>query len=164
MHLIAALLDVQALFSKHVALFPMAGVTGAGLAFAFFRAPMLHVRPFGVREFESIMNFSSLGTLRCICGAAHGEEATEDRRQFCRSCGCEVIAQDEQLLSRQLSRAEIVERTRTLRSAAIRARYRDLPPSITSISELNRYLTDCGPMKKRQIAAVGDPLGRPQHH
>lgn len=136
MLIIQAAASLQNLLS-HEALLPVAGGAVAGLAFALFRSP---VRPFGIRESESLMNFSSLGTLRCICSASHSKAMESERRQFCRSCGCEVLAADETLLDRHVSEKEARKMTRYLRDAAIRASRLELPASITSVAELQDYL------------------------
>ena len=136
---------LQNFLASHSALMPVVGIGCAGLAVALLRVPKESLRPFGVSESESIMNFSSLGTLRCVCGQQHEEHGAPDRRQFCRSCGCEVVASDPNMLVKELSSKDIKVMTRQLRSAAIRARNMELPPSITSIEELNRYLADAAP-------------------
>lgn len=127
---------LQSLFT-HAATLPLAGGAFAGLAFALFRSP---VRPFGIRESESLMNFSSLGSLRCICGPSHPAGIESDRREVCRSCGCEIVAVDETLLKRHMSREEARKVTRDLRDAAIRASRLELPPSVTSVAALQQYL------------------------
>jgi hypothetical protein len=134
-----SLSQVQEFIANHSNFLPVTGLTCSGLAIALLRAP-LDLRPFGISDSESIMNFSSLGTLRCVCGAEHREDPTAERRQFCRSCGCELIETDRALLHKELTRREIRAITRQLRTAGIRARNLDLPPSITSIEDLNRYL------------------------
>ncbi len=156
MHLIASLFEIRSIVASHSLLFAASALSGCGAAFALVGGPGFRLRPFEVGEQESIMTFSSLGTLRCICGAEGREEAVVERRQFCRACGCEVVSAEAGRLEQSLTRAEIKERTRTLRKAAVRARYRELPPSITSITELNRYLSDCESVsgqKRRMVAA-----------
>ena len=143
---------------------PCAGLACSGIAVALLHSPADAMRPFSVSEAESIMNFSSLGTLRCICGAEHAENTLEDRRQFCRSCGCEVVAIDTTLFEKQLTRQEIKTRTRDLRKAAIRARNLDLPPSITSIEELNRYLAHTKPKEKLPPPSRPTTVEQPQVH
>ena len=140
--------SMQHLFSYGSTL-PVAGGVIAGLAFAFFRSP---VRPFGVRESESLMQFSSLGMLRCICSASDLGSVESDRRQFCRSCGCEVVAVDEGLLNRAVTEREARRLTRELRDAAIRASRVKLPPSITSVAELQRYLSGDLEKSPRRVA------------
>lgn len=136
MLVIQAAVSLQNLFA-HQATLPVVGGTFAGLAFALFRSP---VRPFGIRESESLMNFSSLGSLRCICGTSHPAGRKADRREVCRSCGCEVVAVDEALLDRHVSRREARKITGELRDAAIRASRLELPPSVTSVAALQEYL------------------------
>jgi len=164
MHSPLALLELQSLLFSHTAIIPVAGGAFAGVPFALFRRPLAHFRPFGVRESESIMNFSSLGTLRCICGAEHMENALVDRRQFCRSCGCEVVATNPALLDKQLTKQEIVEMTRSLRHAAIRAAYMELPPSITTVEELHRYLDSSEPKSSRTPPTQSTPVEQPTVH
>ncbi len=164
MDLTASLFEMRIIVASHSALLAVAAVAGSGSAVALLAGPLFRLRPFGVREHESIMNFSSLGTLRCICGAENGKEEVVDRRQFCRACGCEVVAANAKGLDQLLTRAEIKQRTRTLREAAIRARYRELPPSITSITELNRYLADCKPVSGHGRAAFTAPIEQSHHN
>lgn len=147
MLIIQAALSLQTLFA-HQAMLPVAGGAFAGLAFALFRSP---VRPFGIRESESLMNFSSLGTLRCICGPGHPAGIKSDRRQFCRSCGCEVAAVDETLLHREVSKGEARKITRELRDAAIRASHLELPPSVTSVTALQQYLSSDAKQSNRRL-------------
>ncbi len=139
-------LSLQSLFA-HVATLPLVGGAFAGLTFAIFRSP---VRPFGIRESESLMNFSSLGSLRCICGPSRPAGVKPDRREVCRSCGCEVVAVDETLLSRPISREEARKITRDLRNAAIRATRLELPPSVTSIRALQQYLLGATKLRARK--------------
>ncbi len=148
MLMMQAAMSLQHLFS-YGSMLPVAGGAVAGLAFAFFRSP---VRPFGVRESESLMQFSSLGTLRCICHASDLGTVEPDRRQFCRSCGCEVAAVDRGLLDREVSQREARRLTRELRDAAIRASRLELPPSITSVAALQGYLAGDAKKRPRQMA------------
>ena len=163
MHPFLALSQLQSFLENHTVFMPVAGLACSGLAVALLRAP-LDLRPFGVSESESIMNFSSLGTLRCVCGAEHSENAAADRRQFCRSCGCEVVTTDRSLLDKQLTRREIRAMTRQLRTAAMRARNLELPPSITSIEELNRYLAGGEPTSKLPPPSRPTTVEQPQVH
>ncbi len=132
-----ALFSLQNLLSAHSALLPLSGTFCLGVAATLFRAPL---RPFGLRESESLMNFAGSGALHCHCAADHGQETRPDRRQVCRSCGCEVAAVDPLMLEKPLSADEIRRMTRSLRQAAIRASNLQLPPSVSSISQLNTYL------------------------
>ena len=150
-------------FLSHAAMLPLAGGVFAGLTFALFRSP---AHPFNRRDSQSLMNFSSLGSLRCICSSSHSEKAKADRREFCRSCGCEVIAPDKALLDQQLSKGEARKITRELRDAAIRTRDLDLPASIASIAQLNSFLASnekrsLRPKRTKQSAEV---LEQPQVH
>jgi hypothetical protein len=158
-----ALSHLQSFFENHTVFMPVAGLACSGLAVALLRAP-LDLRPFGVTESESIMNFSSLGTLRCVCGSEHTQNAINDRRQFCRACGCEVVHTNRSLLDKQLSRSEIRAMTRQLRTAAIRSRNLELPPSITSITELNQYLAGDEPTSKLPPPSRPTAMEQPQIH
>ena len=60
----------------HQAMLPVVGGAFAGLSLALLRLP---VRLFGLHESESLMNFSSLGMLRCICAESHMEERGQER-------------------------------------------------------------------------------------
>ena len=137
MLMMQAVVVLQKLFS-HQAVLPAAGGVFAGVALALSRSP---ARPFGIRESESLMNFSTLGRLRCICGTNHAPDEVSDRRQFCRSCGFEVVAVGETLLEMEVSKVEVRRKARELRHAAIRASHLELPASITCVEELQRYLS-----------------------
>jgi hypothetical protein len=52
-------------FANHTAFMPVIGLACSGFAVALLQTPGR------ISDAESIMNFSSLGTLRCICGAEH---------------------------------------------------------------------------------------------
>jgi hypothetical protein len=147
MFALTALTDLHSFLESHPAFMPVAGLAGTGVAVALLRTPLIP-RPFGIKEEESIMNFSLLGTLRCVCGMQHSRTGEPDRRLFCRSCGCEIVHADASLLEKPLTRREIRAMTRQLRTAAIRARNLELPPSITSIDELNGYLAHAEPASK----------------
>lgn len=67
-----------------------------------------------------------------------------DRREFCRSCGFEVVEMDELLRDKEISKAEANRLTRKLRHAAIRTSRLQLPASITSVAELQQYLAGDG--------------------
>jgi len=135
-----ALFDLPAILTTRAAL-PVTGGLMAGFAVAFFRGSLgQRLGLFGNRESDSLMNFSSMGTLRCICGTSHPEGVSLDRRQICRSCGCEVVASNTTMLDKQLTHKEIKAMTASLRKAAIRASHLELPPTITTIEELHRYL------------------------
>jgi hypothetical protein len=159
-----ALIHLPAFFSSHSALMPIIGLGCSGFALALLQAPKDAIRQFGITEAESIMNFSSLGTLRCICGTEHGNPVIEDRRQFCRSCGCEVLKVDPAMYEKPLTRKEIKAMTRNLRNAAIRSRNMELPPSITSIDELNAYLATTSPNDKLPPPSRPTTVEQPQVH
>ena len=134
-----AFIDLHSVLSTHGALAPVAGGVMAGFAIALFRGSLGRLFLFG-KEPESLMNFASMGTLRCICGEQHPEGVGSDRRQFCRSCGCEVVAANTSMLDKHLTRKEIKAMTTSLRDAAMRASHLELPPTITTVDELHRYL------------------------
>jgi hypothetical protein len=159
-----ALTHLPLFLANHSAFMPVLGLACSGFAVALLHTPGDAIRPFGVSEAESIMNFSSLGTLRCICGAEHMDNQIEDRRQFCRSCGCEVVKVDTSLFDKPLTRREIQAMTRNLRNAAIRARNMELPPSITSIDELNEYLATAQPNDKMPPPSRPTTIEQPQIH
>jgi len=133
-----ALIELQTLLTARAALLPVTGGVMAGFAVALFRGGLGRVLLSGKEP--SIMRFASVGTLRCICGETHPEGAGADRRQICRSCGLEVVAADTTLLDKHLTTKEIKAMTASLRDAAMRASHLELPPTVTSITELHRYL------------------------
>jgi len=161
MQLHLALPDVYSFVSTHAAVAPIAGAALVGWAIAAYRGSLSKFRLFRSRDAESLMNFSSLGTLRCVCKAKHGDHGA-DRRQFCRSCGCEVVAQDTALLDKQISSKEIKTITRSLQRAAIRASHLELPPSITTIEELHRYLDSSEPKNSRTPPTQPTSVEQPQ--
>jgi len=150
-----ALFDLPALLTTHAALAPVTGGVMTGFAFALFRGSLGRLFLFGNRESDSLMSFSSMGTLRCICGEKHPESVSMDRRQFCRSCGCEVVASNTTMLDKHLSRREIKAMTASLRRAAIRASHLELPPTITTVEELYRYLDGSEPKSSRTSPPTG---------
>jgi hypothetical protein len=68
------------------------------------------------------------------------------------------------LLDKELTVAEIRAMTRQLRTAAIRSRNLELPPSITSISELNQYLAGSEPASKLPPPSRPTAVEQPQIH
>jgi hypothetical protein len=159
-----ALVDMRSFLSTHMAIVPLGIGALVAASLVVFRGSLATFRPFGPSESESVMNFSKNGTLRCICGAEHSSVDFPDRRQFCRSCGCEVVEQDRSLLNKQLSKQEIKVMTRSLRRAAIRASHLELPPSITSIHELHQYLKSDEPKDTRTPPTRPTTLKQPQVH
>jgi len=129
--------DLHTALMSRVALFPAAAGAVCGVACAMWRSGIAWTH----RDSRSLMNFSSHGSLHCICGTQHPQGLLADRRQVCRTCGCEVVAQNPAMLDKQLSPKEIRAMTRSLRLAAIRASHLQLPPSITTVEELHRYLS-----------------------
>jgi hypothetical protein len=118
--------------------------SAVGLAYGVVRESLS-----SVSEDESIMNFSQLGILRCICNEEQPENLLMDRRQFCRSCGGEVVEQNDAMLSKQLSAQEILQMTRNLRKAGVRARNLQVPSTVTDIHELNAWLDSDSPKDPR---------------
>jgi hypothetical protein len=158
-----ALLDLRSAFSAHSTLLPVAGGVMCGFAFAIFRGGIARILP-SSRDSQSLMNFSSRGTLRCVCGVQHPEGMLADRRQFCRSCGCEVVAPNEEMLNKYLSPKEIKAMTKSLRRAAIRASHLELPPSITTVEELHRYLDSPEPKNERTPPTRPTQIQQPTLH
>ncbi len=100
------------------------------------------LRPFGIPEQESIMQFAKLGTLTCLCGTRHSTETDADRRQVCRGCGGLAVACDGDLLDRPSSPEEIRAMVESLRLAGIRARGIEVPETISNLQELHLFLDD----------------------
>jgi hypothetical protein len=146
-----AVLRLFGVSAAHPALIAVTGAAFATLAFTIFRKPLARLRLFDTSESESIMNFSSLGTLRCVCGAAYQEGLAPNRRRFCRICGCEVVKQNREMLEKRLTPREIEQLTLRLRRAAIRSRSLELPPSITDIDELHRFLGSYEDIPSRNV-------------
>lgn len=135
-----------------------------GFAFALYRGTLGRLFAAGDDDSESIMNFSPLGTLKCVCGEKHPAGVAVDRRQFCRSCGCEVVATNTAQLERHLSPREIKAMTQSLRRAAIRASHLELPPTITTIDELHQYLNSPEPKIPRTPPTHSTQVGQAQVH
>jgi len=159
-----ALVDLRALLTARAALIPVTGGVMTGFAFALFRGSLGRLFLFGDKESESVMNFAALGTLRCICGEKHPAGVAVDRRQFCRSCGCEVGAVNTTQLERQLSQKEIKAMTESLRRAAIRASHLELPPTITSIDQLHQYLDSPETKNPKTPPTQPTQVNQPQVH
>ena len=135
-----------------------------GFAFALYRGTLGRLFPSGAKNSDSLMNFAPLGTLKCVCGEKHPEGVAADRRQFCRSCGCEVMAVNSAQLDRHLSPKEIKAMTRSLRLAAIRASHLELPPTINSIDELHQYLSSAQTKVPRTPPSHTTQVGPAQVH
>ena len=69
-------------------------------------------------EEHSLMNFSRLGRLHCICEPTDAAEPRNDRRRSCRACGHEIRTVEPMGLYAPLSLLEIRYVQRTLRQAA----------------------------------------------
>ena len=110
-------------------------------ALSFLRSARL-VRPLGVSETESIMQFARLGRLTCLCSGRHAVETDADRREVCRGCGGQAEATEGDLLERYVSPGEIRAMTLSLKQAGIRARGIEIPGTIRSLEELHRYLDE----------------------
>jgi hypothetical protein len=142
---------------------PAAGLGLMGASITLCRHSIARLLPARTRD-KSLMDFSSLGALHCVCGVQHPETLQADRRQTCRSCGCEIVPADPARLELQISRSEIKAMTRSLRRAALRASHLDLPPQVTTVHELHRYLNG-GAAKTLKVATVeAAPVEQPQLH
>ena len=108
------------------------------------------VRPFGISETESIMQFARLGTLICLCDARHATETEADRRQTCRGCGGLALACEGDLLDRTASSGEIRAMIDSLRLAGVRARGIEIPETVRNLQELHDYLDQCRGRKGRK--------------
>ena len=118
----------------------LAFLTNAASALLGARDRVLALRPFGVRQTESIMQFARLGALTCHCGSRHSTETDADRREVCRDCGGLAVACSGQLFDRQASAAEVRAYVESLRLAGIRARGIDIPDTVTNLQELHSFL------------------------
>ena len=159
-----ALLDLRAFLTARTTLIPVTGGVMTGFAIALFRGSIGRFFLSGNREADSLMNFASLGTLRCICGEQHPASVKADRRQFCRRCGCEVAAANTTMVDKHLSKREIKVMTANLRRAANRASHLELPPTITTISELHEYLQSSEPKSIRTKTSTPTQIEHPQVH
>jgi hypothetical protein len=101
------------------------------------RDSFAYARPFGISESESLMNFSPLGSLECICQPTDAATSAHDRRSSCRACGHAIVAHDPISLYQPLSRNEIRRITENLRRAGIDARKVAIPASVTNLSALH---------------------------
>ncbi len=108
------------------------------------------LRPFGVSDSESIMQFAPLGTLTCMCDSRHAEETEADRRQVCRGCGSLAVGCEGDLLSREVSPDEIRATVRSLRLAGVRARGMEIPDTVRNLQELHAYLDEHGGRRGRK--------------
>jgi hypothetical protein len=159
-----ALLELQTFLTNPTTLIPVTGGVMTGFAIALFRGSIGRLFHAGTRESDSLMNFSSMGTLRCICGEQHPAGVAADRRQFCRQCGCEVVAMNTTMVDKHLSKREIKEMTSSLRRVASRASHLELPPTISSISELHEYLESSAPRTLRTKSRQPTQIEQPQIH
>ena len=94
-------------------------------------------------ENESIMNFSPLGVLTCICDESDPGDAVavrHERRQTCRTCGHAIIARDPARVDAVLTSREISNIQAKLRYAAVKSKGMDLPTSIEDVDQLVDYL------------------------
>ncbi len=101
------------------------------------RSGIRSFRAFGLSEAESLMNLSTLGSLRCHCEPTDAAEPRNDRRRSCRTCGNAILMTEPTMLYAKLSKSEIRQVTRRLRRAGMEARVVDLPHHITSLSDLH---------------------------
>jgi hypothetical protein len=151
MHPFWAFNQLHQMLTTRAAVVPVTAGAVCGLACAVLRGRIGRFS-LGSSDARSLMNFSSNGSLHCVCGTQHPESLLADRRQFCRSCGCEIVVQDHALLDKQLTPKEIKAITRSLRLASIRASQLELPPSITTVEELHRYLALSDSTPRRRTA------------
>ena len=159
-----ALLNLRTLITARAALIPVTGGIMTGFAFALYRGTLGRLFTSDIKDSESTMNFSPLGTLKCVCGEKHPAGVAVDRRQFCRSCGCEVMATNTAELDCHLTPREIKAMTQSLRRAAIRASHLELPPTITTIDELHQYLNSPEPKLPRTPPSRTTQVGQAQVH
>lgn len=159
-----ALIDLHSVLTARSALLPVTGGVMTGFTVALFRGRLGRILFSGKDESNSLMNFASTGTLHCICGEQHPQGIARDRRQFCRSCGCEVVASDMTMLDKNLSKKEIKAMTASLQRAAMRAHHLELPPTITTVQQLNAYLASSEPREPRLAAARPSQVEQPQVH
>lgn len=149
MSIALALIDLHSLFTARAAIIPVTGGVMTGFAFAFFRGSFRWALLSDRHDSKSLMNYASAGSLRCICGEKHPEGVVMDRREFCRTCGCEVVAANTTMLDTNFSQKEIKAMTVALKRAAIRASHLELPPMITTVQQLNEYLVGSDPKQVR---------------
>jgi hypothetical protein len=133
-------------------------------AIALFRGSIGRLFHMDTRESDSLMNFSSMGSLRCICGEQHPAGVAADRREVCRQCGCAVVATNSTMVDQQLSKREIKAMTSSLRRIASRVSHLELPPTVTSISELHKYLESSAPRTLRTESSQAVQVEQPQIH
>ena len=164
MYSLLALLDLRTLLTARAALVPVTGGIMSGFALVLYRGTLGRLFSSDVKDSESIMKFSPLGTLKCVCGETHPAGIGMDRRQFCRSCGCQVMASNTTGLDRHLSPKEIKAMTKSLRRAAIRASHLELPPTITTIDELHQYLNSPETELPRTPPSHNTHVGEAQVH
>ena len=143
------LTDLRGILTSPACIASVTGGAMASVAIAMFRGSLGRLLLLESRESKSLMSFSSQGTLRCICGEQFPKGLLTDRRQFCRSCGCEIVPPNVAMLDKHLSPQEIRTMTANLRRAAMRASHLELPPTITTIEELNEYLLSTTPKAPR---------------
>ncbi|SNS34053.1 hypothetical protein SAMN05421770_101572 [Granulicella rosea] len=104
------------------------------------------LRPGVPDESESIMNFSSLGALTCICEESQpGLTHRAERRASCRTCGHAIVHREEARLDTVLSPREIAQIAAKLREAAVDARGMAIPSSVENIDQLVDYLHHAEP-------------------
>ncbi len=115
-----------------------------------FLRKVMSMRPLGINDTESIMQFAPLGALTCLCNGRHNTKTDADRRDVCRGCGCLAVATAGDLLDREASQGEIRAMVESLQQAGIRARGLEIPQTIRSLDELNRYLDEYRGKKGRK--------------
>ena len=111
-------------------------------------------------EQASAMQFAALGRLLCVCPPRNAERSAatpaallrRDHREVCRSCGLEVAVASPAQTDRVLTSAEIVNVVRSLHNAGVRASKLEIPNHITTLRELNLYLSDSSPKTPKVFA------------
>jgi hypothetical protein len=96
-----------------------------------------YFRPFGIASCESLMNFSTLGSLQCHCEPTDAAQTRNDRRRSCRACGNAILPSEPMKLYETLSRSEIRRITQRLRRAGIDAPHVGLTSRLQSLVGLN---------------------------
>ncbi len=89
---------------------------------------------------RSLMAFSSLGKLTCVCHPEGGREVQKDRRGSCRACGHQVVVASASELSREMSKAEIRMMVKSLERAVARGDHQAMRQMSTSTEEMTQVV------------------------
>lgn len=146
-------LPVRAPGLLRASLIPAAIATVGGIANIVHLASITglpYLRPFGVRESESLMNFSPLGLLQCSCLGEDAGTPHPERRNSCRACGHELVEEIPLTLNKPLNRQEIVYLIAQLQRTAIRCRNLEIPAHIKTMEQLQDYIDDPEPKRRRK--------------